>query len=307
MSQREPGPDGPDDDLATFKEYLSDPRFRIRLDDQVNAAVGSALVETSVEKLPFEIARANGGEFTARLAAYEAAIKPLQTKAVLLGKWASSEQLQTLTSMLARMADAVAGAEIGHSLWMDLGRYPLSLLLYAVGIASLAAEKYRAFAAAHSKRIDARTLRSENRCVNIVVPVVDAMQAVARTGAWRQIEEYQRMHVPESEHLFRILRPALDKLLFLGSRYERLFDRYEVLRALIYADVTDSGRGPAGRFGWKYSGGRENPFTELRGEAAQEKDAWGPLWVGLFGGSHERFEQTAAKYEKELLSRLEWH
>ena len=79
------------------------------------------------------------------------------------------------------------------------------------------------------------------------------------------------------------------------------------LLALVYADVADCCKRPAGRFAWKYYGGQDNPFTDLRVEAAQEKDAWGPVRTSLFRGSNERFEETAAKYEKEFLSRLGWH
>jgi len=114
--------------------------------------------------------------------------------------------------------------------------------------------------------------------------------------------------VPESEHLFKILRPVLDDLLFLGAGYERLFDRYEILRSLIYADMTDGGWGPVGRFGWKYVGrGRQdNPYSELLAEAEQQRDEWGPIQAGLFHRSYARFEQTAVKLEKEVLSKLNW-
>src|SRR5262249_207370 len=154
-------------------------------------------------------------------------------------KWATPEQLPTLTNMLARMSDCYADAQGGQPLWTDLRLYPLSLLLYSLGIASLADENYRAFAAAHLTRIDARTRRFGSAGVNIVVAVVDAMEEVASISAWRHVEEYKQKRVPESEHLFKILRPVLDDLLFIGASYERLFDRYELLRSLIYADVTD--------------------------------------------------------------------
>jgi hypothetical protein len=306
MSRRKGEIVGADGNLGAFKDYLSEPRFRIRLDDQVNAAVRAALAEMSGEKFPLNTPHVNGEDFAARLAAYEVAVLPLQAKAALLGKWATPEQLPTLTHMLVRMSDGCADAQHGQSLWMDLRIYPLSLLLYSVGVASLAAENYRAFAAAHLKRIDARPRRSRGRGANIVVATVDAMQNVTSTNAWRHVEEYKDKRVPESEHMFKVLRPVLDDLLFLGTSYERLFDRYEVLRALIYADATDAGRGPVGRFGWKYCGGQENPYADVRAEAAQEKDAWGAVRSGLFQGSYERFEQTAAKYEKEVLGRLNW-
>jgi hypothetical protein len=306
MSQPEDTPVGADGGLSTFKDCLSEPRYRIRLDDQVSAAVRAALAEMSGEKFS-PSTQINGEEFAARLAAYEAAVRPLQAKAALLGKWAAPEQVPTLTNMLARMADGCADTQGSQTLWENLRLYPLSLLLYSAGIASLAAENYGAFAAAHLKRIDARVRRSGGRAVNIVVPVVEALQEVTSTSIWRQIEAYKKNRVPESEHLFKVLRPVLDDLLFLGASYERLFDRYEILRALVYADATDRGRGPAGRFAWKYYGGQENPFADLRAEAAQEKDAWGPIRAGLFQGSYERFEKTAAKFEKEFLAQLNWH
>jgi hypothetical protein len=104
MSQPELAPVGTDGDLDTFKDYLSEPQFRIRLDDQVNAAVRAALAETSGEKFPPNT-QIIGEEFAARLAAYEAAVRPLQAEAALLGKWATPEQLPTLTNILARMSD----------------------------------------------------------------------------------------------------------------------------------------------------------------------------------------------------------
>jgi hypothetical protein len=306
MSQPEEAPVGADGSLNSFKDHLSEPRYRIRLDDQVSAAVRATLAETSGEKFS-SAAQVTGEEFAARLAAYEAAVRPLQPMAALLGKWATPEQLPTLTNMLARTADGCAVTQSGQTFWENLRIYPLSLLLYCAGIASLAAENYGAFAAAHMKRIDARVRRSERRGASVVMAVVDGVQEVTGTGIWRHVEAYQKNRVPDSEHMFKVLRPVLDELLFLGVSYERLFDRYETLRALAYADVSDRGRGPAGRFAWKYYGGQENPFADLRAEAAQEKDAWGPIRAGLFQGSYERFKKTAEKYEKEFLSQLNWH
>lgn len=296
-----------DGDLSTFKDYLSQQRFRIRLDDQVNATVSRVLARMSGEEFPLSTATSSGEDFVARLAAYEEAVRPLQAKATLLGKWATSDQLPTLTSMLVRISQHRADVQSGQSLWLDLRLYPMSLLLYSVGIASLAAENYRAFAAAHSKRIDARTRRSRNGAAIIIVPVIDAMADVANTNVWRHVEEYKQKRVPGSEYLFNTLRPALEDLLFLGASYEHLFDRYEILRALIYADAMDDGWGPVGRFAWKFcQDGEDNPYATALSEAAQQKDAWGPLQAGLFRSSHARFNEVATRFKKEVLQRLQW-
>jgi hypothetical protein len=297
-----------DGDLVTFKDYLSEPRFRIRLDDQVNAAVRAALTQMSSEKFPLSTTPATGEDFVARLAAYEEEVRPLQAKAALLGKWATPEQMLTLSNMLARLCDGCAETAGGDCLWRSMRWYPVSLLMYSASIAALSAENYRAFAAIHTKKITARTRRVGRTSVSIITPVIEAMAEVSESNGWRCVEQYRRNRTPESEHLFGVLRPVLDDLLFLGASYEHLFDRYEILRALLYADTNDRARGPIGRFGWKYTGGgQNNPYSELRAEAQQQQDAWGPVQAGLFHGSYTRFEETASKFESELLSKLGWY
>ena len=64
--------------------------------------------------------------------------------------------------------------------------------------------------------------------------------------------------------------------------------------------------GPIGRFGWKYENtGGANPLKDLLSEAEQQKESWGPLKAGLFGGDYSRFEQIATIYDKQV-SGLQW-
>lgn len=314
MTQNEPGVERTpvaEEHLEQFKEYLSEPRFRIKLDDMVNTCVRQTLHLMSDEKFPRDTTgRISGEDFTARLKAYEEVVKPLQSKAVLLGKWATTEQRATLTNMLAHFSDSCNGLAGGTTLWQSLRWYPVSLLMYSAGISALAAENYPAFVAIHTKKIHAPARGTVSGAVDILRPVVSAMIDVAQSNAWKCVEEYSRKRTPESEHLFKVLKPALDELLFLGAEYEQIFDRYEILRALIYADVIERGWGPVGRFGWKYCariGQEHNPYTVLLAEAAQQRDQWGPIKAGLFRGSYAHFQQTAEKFENELLRKLEWY
>jgi len=104
------------------------------------------------------------------------------------------------------------------------------------------------------------------------------------------------------------MQPILEDILFLGIRYEHLFDRFELLYALSYADLTDRKWGPPGRFGWKYSHtfGSPDPFTVLVEEAKREADQWPPVRAGMFRGSSQRFIEVAASFKAELLDRLQW-
>lgn len=69
---------------------------------------------------------------------------------------------------------------------------------------------------------------------------------------------------------------------------------------VLACNMPNRGHGPVGHVAWKHYGGQENPFADPRAEAAQVKYAWVPVKAGLFRGSHERFEVTAARYEKEF-------
>ena len=90
----------------------------------------------------------------------------------------------------------------------------------------------------------------------------------------------------------------MEDALFLGTRYEDLFDRFEMFYALTNADYDDGYWGHPGRFAWKYRGrgGSNNPFTALIEEAKREGDKWAPLRAGFFRGSHARFAEVAEKF-----------
>jgi hypothetical protein len=102
------------------------------------------------------------------------------------------------------------------------------------------------------------------------------------------------------------LQPPLEDLLFLGRSYESLFDRFEILLALCYADAENRPWGPPGRFGWKHSRGHGgNPYDALLVEAREQRDEWPPVKAGLFKRSSARFLEIANAY-KETLDKLNW-
>jgi hypothetical protein len=96
----------------------------------------------------------------------------------------------------------------------------------------------------------------------------------------------------------------------MGANYESIFDRLEVIIALVYADLTFEKRGhvwgPIGRFGWKYGRGRGiNPYGEITEEIVTQKESWPLLKVGLFGGKSNRALEIAKSFA-ERLSKLNW-
>ena len=294
-----------------LKEYLSEQRYRIRLDDLVNSRVRSTTERLRDEKLSASLDPGKViEEFPKRIAAYEDAVRPIQSTAILLGKWATSDQFATVANMYARLADVNASPTGGLTVLLSMRWYPISVLMYTGGIAAVSAGNYEALEAMSVTKVTSpRAATSEP--VSLIVAVVEAMLDVQRTEIWKSFPGHERNYTPQSEYLFKALQPILEDSLFLGASYEKMFDNYEVLRALMFADVHPRANqfwGPVGRFGWKYSSrfAESNPFSTLCAEAAAKKDQWPPLKAGLFRGSYDRFYEIATGFENQILKKLSW-
>jgi hypothetical protein len=112
-----------------------------------------------------------------------------------------------------------------------------------------------------------------------------------------------------SEYLFKILQPKLDDILFVGKSYERSFDEFEILFALVVADLKRQRDGhvwgPIGRFGWKQQRRDNAPLQRIISEAHAMGENWELIKAGLFGGKLERFNGVADDSQQKI-SGLNW-
>lgn len=291
------------------KDYLSDTRFRIRLEDLASYEVRVAL--QTLEDSEFSMAPAVTAEaFGARLRQYESAIKPLNMLTVLVAKWGGAEHQQVLERIVSRLTDRneMAGGKV---VWLGLRWYPLLLLMYGGGIAALSARNYTSLATLFNTRLGDH-ISGGRGAQEAISATVSGILELDQNEMFKRLPGYERNYVPRSEYLFKAVQPAIEDLLFLGRSYEELFDRFEMFYALTYAELEDrKGNhfwGPPGRFAWKArSFGRSGgPYATLVAEATSDGKAWPPVRAGLFGGSIERFKEIAQRYEEELLNRLQW-
>lgn len=292
---------------ARVKDYLSDSRYRIRLDDLVAAEVRTALENTREDLFPTLTATVTPEDFAERLRRYERATERLSDLTILLARWATPDQQAMLDRIVSRLADANELSS-GNRVWLGLLWYPLTLLMYSGGVAALSARNYRSLATLLTTRLGARM--SGREITEVVVVVIDGIDNVKPTNIFRTLPGHEKNYVPMSEYLFKVIQPRLEDLLFLGKSYEDLFDRFEIMQAMVYADLlsreTQRVRGPYGRFVWKHHGrGLRSPFDALVNEGKQQSSSWPPLDYGLFGGSIERFREIASAY-REVISKLHW-
>jgi hypothetical protein len=292
----------------TVKEYLSDIRYRIKLDDVAGKELRFVHQAVSPANFPTSTATVTADQIAERLRSYERAIDRYACLVLLLARWGGEEHRATLVRAATRLVE-VNELSGGNSVWLGLRWYPADLVLYAAGIAALAADRYENLATLFLSYITPPN--AGDAPTTVLQAVVNGVQEAARFDAFKALPGHEKHLVPRSEYLFKTVQPLVEDLLYLGRSYESLFDRYEILVALCYADLRKQNPnarvwGPPGRFAYKATRGLgDDPYSKIVAEADRSKDSWPPLKAGLFGGSYARFKLVADEYSG-FLRQLGW-
>jgi len=285
---------------------MSEPRHRIRLDDIVGTEIRKASYEIREEEFPMNTASISKDDIVQRLKKYHSALSRLTCVAILLGKWGSQEHQPLIERIVARLAD---GTEVrsGKIAWLGLRWYPTMLILYSGGIAALSSNNYLSLSTLLTTKLRGSTTGKDTQTA--VVSTVEGILELDRIELFKKIPGYENYYAPRSEYLFKSLQPQLEDLLFLGNGYEDDFDRFEIFYALVYLDLQSRLSGhiwaPPGRFAWKERHGYST-YNAVVDDAKQHGDTWGPVSVGLFARSLQRFEGLATSFREQVLDKLSW-
>lgn len=288
--------------IARAKRYLMEQRYQIRLYDLIIKETERVYGVLSEVNFPIQGVSFSVEELQRRLSRYEASLETLIPLLATGCYWGTPAHQKLWVKVLERLGNP-SGSQTGLVIWLNLRLYPALLLLYASGLAALAAGKYSTLAALLTDPMNNED-REGTPLASKLVPV-----RIVDKDAMNQMLGKQ-LYTPVSEHLSEVMRAPLREFLPDDVVYERTFDQFECLFTLIYADLfkKPGGRiwGPIGRFGYKLgNNGLQNPLKALLAEAEQQKESWGPLKAGLFGGDYSRFEQIATEYA-EWISNLNW-
>jgi len=223
-----------------LKTLLPSPTDRIRLEDFVNAQLRSVIAALNSDTFS-QAAPHVEGEFERRIAAYEEVIRPLQDTVLLLAKWGEPNQLGLLEHIFARLAEADRPTT-GLVRWIALHWYPVLNLMYVAGISALSARRFDALRASMLVRVQASTHRVDGRRVELARVVGGAGVDIGEE--FKRIPGYERRYTLRSDYLFNSLQAVVENHLFLGRRYNEVFNAFEVVLALTYADGrgTEDGR-----------------------------------------------------------------
>lgn len=283
--------------VAAAKMYLAEFKYRIQLHDLVTRETERVYTLSSDEHFPVERVQPTYEELHKRIERYEAIAEILQEFMIVGCYWGEQSHEGLWVASLERIAGQVSERG-GNTALLNLRYYPALLLLYSAGIASIAARKYGAFAS---------LMRAKIRPGGIDQPLIAKVltgKVIEGGNVAQKTLGMPGSHTPLSDRLYDVLHEPLREFLLQEEEYQRTFDRFEYLLALVYADWRLKQEGmwfwaPVGCFLWR---NRYNPEATIMSEVGSEAEAlgekWPPLKAGLFDGSPERFASAAKKFHE---------
>ncbi len=293
------------DIVAITKEYISDSKSTIKLHDIISQKLREFVANMQEMNQSYDISGHDNDEFRRRLKFYESRVRELQLIAICIAYWGSDIHRPMLRKIIARATDPI-DVRGGIVFWLRLRWYPIMLLTYASGISAISSNNYSFLSEILLGKV--RAPESSTKYSELAIRIGDTSSSLHDN--FKTLPGHEKNYAPRSEYLFKFFQPFFDDLLFLGSDYEYMFDKFEVYLALVCADLNwhnyDHFWGPPGRFAWKTRGmSANNPFSDIVLEAESFKNDWEPLKYNLFQGSYERFTKTADEYKK-IVGKLGW-
>ncbi len=271
--------------VATVKKLLAEDRFRIQLHDLLSEEVERVYTQISGPRFQVTAQGDVKALFQDRMRNYEAVTETLLNVVATLCWFDDGAHSDLVKRTLERLSAFPAAS--GYTVLIHLRLYPSLLLMYAAGIASLGSGHVNhlplilvepRLTSAYEGRVPILT--------KVYVPGVfgDAGRLVPRPNAARE-------YTPGSNHLFEVLRGPLKAYLPADDEYERVFDTFEFLLSLVYADQNASSSWmPMGCFSWRSSS--HEALREFVQQGGREGNQWAVIKSGLFDSDPARFRSA---------------
>lgn len=296
--------------IETLKRYLPSSENRIRLNDLVESEIVRlsnsvrSLINVSVQpepKLVFEV-----------MQQIEAASETVASLLAVGAFWGEEHHRAQWVRGLQQLG-SLAGPETWRGLtfyeaWVELLRYPAQLAFYSSGLGALARGNAGDEVAADLILLP-QLLFGLNGEVYSPATGLNVYEAVDDRVARQAIPGSERRYTAMSDHLYDAVRPFVRTIIPENAVYEDLFDRFEYLVALAYADSRMRQNlgfwAPVGRIAWRWERifpPQKSQADKIADEIQREGLTWLYLRRGLFDGSLERIAEAQAGI-REVMSR----
>jgi hypothetical protein len=290
--------------VVTLKRYLADDRYRIRLHDLFHDEVARLEEQTTLTRMPVGGITMNRDEYLQRLGRYEAISEPLVALMATGAYWSDQEQRELLISILDRLASRWTEPMGGIGTLLELLDYPTVLALYGAGLGAVAGNQLETLAHLLGR------LEVRRHGERIAFPLEMAVARVVDEGPLQPVSGNPRHYTPASDRLAEVLREPLRELIPNDGRFLEIFDRFEYLFSLAFADLSGRSGGPmwapVGSFAWRNRRVRDGSLYQgVAEEVGREGGDWPFLHGPLFEQSSGRFMEVKAAVD-DSVARLPW-
>ena len=291
--------------VSSLKRYVSERRYRVQLSDLVDATVVRIIEGTSGEDYAVSGASALTTESaTARIRGYESSCSTLLALGPIGGYWAEEDHFLVWRQALSRLTPARRN---GLVFWLGIQRYPATLLLYALGLGALAADKLDFLGYLFATPIH----RDHGEDVSAVeyLPPFGMYDAIGQKA--RILEGMDQKHAPLNEWMHGVLRESAMSVVPEDDQYTLLFDKLEILISLSAArhhGVRHPGEFPyfvPGAYGYRAENGK-SVLREIRNSLSSEGANSPFVTVSIIGDTVEDCIQRLDALE-EWIPTLRWN
>lgn len=288
--------------IASLKRYISEPRYRIQFADLIGDEVMRVGETTSGPKFAVQGGPApDRVSATARVRAYEAACSTLVALGIVGGYWAEEAHKQVWQRAISQLASVTFGN--GFTFWLELQRYPATLVLYSLGIGAVDAGRLGFIGSLFATQVHVEN-REELPAIQLLPPF-----SLFDSGgkAAQMLEGMDRRHAPLNDWLHDVLREPARRVLPNDTRYTYTFDKLEVLMALGYAFHAKRTNNwywaPPGAFGYR-KGNRERVLNEIDQSLTQDGAKSAFVTSGIFGKTLEECTKGLADLREFVKEKL---
>ena len=284
--------------VASLKRYLPEPRYRIQLSDLVDMAILRLVEATTGEEFAMNGPTPDRQSVTARLRRYEAACSTLVAMATVGGFWAEEEHYPMWERAVQRLGSMKSSG--GFPVWQQLRRYPATLLLYALGLGALAADRLPLLG-----RVFTASLHDVSKKQVLAVDILPVPCLVAASGGnlLVALDGMGGYRTDLNDWVYNLLRPYAAPVIPDDDQYAMVFEKLEILTALSYSYYSPwHGQwAPPGKFMYEWV--RSRFFREIKESLSEEQDESRYAKAAIFGSTAEEGQQALTDLENCLRTR----
>lgn len=286
--------------VASLKVYLTEAKHRIRFADLIAAEVEKLIQTMGGTQFAVQGAAApDRNSFNMRIKAYQAASETLIALGEVGGCWAEDWHHSTWSGAISRIS--AARADSGIVLWLELQRYPATLLLYALGIGAMQAGTQGLKLLGTLLSVVIHREHKLDKTVAELLPPFCLFENGSDPA--KLLEGMDRRRAPLNDWLHDLLKGSIRNHFPSSSAFTMAFDKLEILLAL--GNIFQAKRSeawnwaPPGCYGYR-SDNTRRVLEEIRTSLQTEAEASPYVASRIFGSSLTECLASLDLFEKFL-------